>query len=494
MTITHNQKNAAAEQPNAECAVLSYDGYGGIYVQPTVVSIDDFLPARFTANVNCGGQIAVERQPESLGASAQRPCLGLEPVVSLELRRRGFHVDRRVRPVQDLGAVAGNGDTRPAVFVKNNPLGLIEFGASVDRNALLSDLVRLLPEARFAFATAGKARAKQLHDHFRKINIASTLASTKPPSDSDSRRIVVGTFSALASAEVECNKRAVFVVVNAPDAMHAGAAACLTQADFGCRLLGVVSTEKCLSAGERDRLATVFGFERLTIPAPGLELSSPVVVPWKYQGGGIANGAKPHEVILRLWRDHQRNRTIAKVARLIITGTDASVSDRLGSPPQLSDQVILLAGSVEQAARVGTLLADWPIRTAEAHLNELSGRPRRSLARGRTRWAAGRHWITTPQAADDIELPFDRGLTVVVWAGAGPGLPPLPAQWLTVPARSGRKLLIVDIEDRHHPTLRRWSRSRQRAYREAEWLRPGESIVNHRVESFLKRRREERNG
>ena len=73
----------------------------------------------------------------------------------------------------------------------------------------------------------------------------------------------------------------------------------------------------------------------------------------------------------------------------------------------------------------------------------------------------------------------------VIWAGAGPGLPPVPVDRLVVPPDRCRDLILVDFADRHHPQLRRWSRQRQVAYVENDWLLPGVDPVQSRIEHFL---------
>ncbi len=483
-------------KPSELTTSLAIDHHGQLVFDTEIVSIDDFLPLRFTTSQMAGGQVVIQRKSASdPKRPVLHPCLGFEQVINHELKCRGFAVARRGRAIREVGMIAENtrsGNRHVAQFVKNNALGLVEFAPNVDRTALLVELVQLLPEATFAFATVSKTRARHLYDQFRKKAIPATIVLSNRSPRRVPGRIVVGTFPALGHSDVDCNKRDVFVIVDAPDALHAAAEPCLTQADFNCRLFGLVSTVKRLSPGERDRLATIFGFERLTIPAPGVEEVLPVVVPWKYRGGAIPKDATPEQVVQELWRDGQRNRVIGKVAKQAISGDRTSTGSRFQL--SLCDQVILLAGSVKQAARFGTRLRDWPIRTAEAFFHELPRFLKRSIERGQSCWSTGNRWITTTQATGDIELQPGPGLTVVVWAGAGRSLPPLPASWLTIPVGSGRKLLLVDVEDRHHAVLRRWTQSRRRAYVDAEWLSPGVSVVNHRIEAFLNRRRRERNG
>jgi hypothetical protein len=51
-------------------------------------------------------------------------------------------------------------------------------------------------------------------------------------------------------------------------------------------------------------------------------------------------------------------------------------------------------------------------------------------------------------------------------------------------------LLLVVLDDRHQPQLRRWSRQRLDGYEERGWLAPGRYGLPVRVERFLESGRE----
>jgi hypothetical protein len=66
----------------------------------------------------------------------------------------------------------------------------------------------------------------------------------------------------------------------------------------------------------------------------------------------------------------------------------------------------------------------------------------------RGRWNTGTGGlIVTAEGAGQLEISRS-GLVVVIWASAGPHLPPLPASWRAVPAGDSRELLVIDFEDR----------------------------------------------
>jgi hypothetical protein len=75
---------------------------------------------------------------------------------------------------------------------------------------------------------------------------------------------------------------------------------------------------------------------------------------------------------------------------------------------------------------------------------------------------------------------------VLVRADGGVGLPALGSMELTEPnSEPVRLLLVVDVDDRHHPVLRRRSRSRREAYDRRGWFAPGVEPVQARVNEFL---------
>jgi hypothetical protein len=50
------------------------------------------------------------------------------------------------------------------------------------------------------------------------------------------------------------------------------------------------------------------------------------------------------------------------------------------------------------------------------------------------------------------------------------------------------RLLLIDLDDRHHPLLRRWSRQRRGLYAQRGWFAPGMDPFQARVQQFLANR------
>lgn len=455
---------------------VSTDWHGTVSLDPPVLPVHAYIPARTVPVRDEQGRVVLSRQkPSRQSPPPLEPCLGLERAVLRELEDRRYPVWRQQRVTRIPGDVAsGDGrDTRLADFVRSHSLGLVQIGAHVDRMALLADLVSLLPQTRFALATAGRQQARQLHTYLSRRCIASSWVQADRPPRQRPGRVVVGTFHALGHTEVECNKREVLVVVHAPDALHDAARLCLTQADFRCRLFGLLPGCR-LSDGEQDRLAVIFGFDRLEVPATGWERVVPRVMPWKYEGGGLSPRDRAGQVALALARGGCRNRLVARLASKLNAGNVSEVSWLTTS----CDQVIVLVETLAHARRLGTLLKGWPVLPHPGEKTQPS-------------WRSGERWIATTTAASNIDLPQHSGCTAVVWAGATAGPPTWPGSWEMAPLGTGRQVLLVDVQDHHHPLLRKWNLAREHAYEQAGWLAPGRDATTQRIEEFLARRRNE---
>jgi hypothetical protein len=175
-----------------------------------------------------------------------------------------------------------------------------------------------------------------------------------------------------------------------------------------------------------------------------------------------------------LTRDGCRNRLVARLASKLNAGNASEVSGLIPS----CDQVVVLVEAIAHAQRLGRFLNGWPVLP---HPGEAAERP----------WPTGERWVATTAAASNIDLPQHPGWTVVVWAGATAGPPTWPASWEMAPLGTGRQVLLVDVQDRHHPLLRKWNLAREHAYEQTGWLPPGRDATAQRVEEFLARRRNE---
>jgi hypothetical protein len=87
------------------------------------------------------------------------------------------------------------------------------------------------------------------------------------------------------------------------------------------------------------------------------------------------------------------------------------------------------------------------------------------------------------------QVPWDT-INVIVRADGGVGRLALPQAVVVRPAfrQDDGPLLVVDLDDRHYPQLRRHARQRHRAYLEEGWVPAGEDATRRRIVEFIKRR------
>ena len=197
-----------------------------------------------------------------------------------------------------------------------------------------------------------------------------------------------------------------------------------------------------------------------------------------------------HLLRLGYWKHHARNRRLARLANAIGTYdlawlaeyaprvADWLASRQLNHPPR----VAVVAHTVDHVVALAEHLRDWTVITDgdtanEPMLRRLQNRPRS--------WNLLGCLVTTTSGFDQVEI---GGLDVIVFAGGGAFLPPLPRHKLICPAGDPRRLLVVDADDHHQPQLCRWSRSRRIAYLDAGWCPVGADAQRVRVDAFFRRR------
>jgi len=345
------------------------------------------------------------------------------------------------------------------------------------------------PHCTFAVATASYDEARRLRKGLLQHGVQSTLVTTRFCPDAPGR-VVVGTYMSMCG--FESNKRDIFICANAAHALGAQAQFCFIQPFCRYRLFGFMADDRRLSNWERDWLIATFGLNELVIPAHGYTEIRPRVVWMPFQRNGAGNVGNALQVKRRLVRGgHLRNRVIARVARAIAAGDCTTLrSDSPSVTAALAgrrpDRTIVLVDAVDHAISIAARLPGWPIVVGK-HVDEkgLTERQRRLLDRGRGIWNPGQNMISTAAGTEAIDLLRCGGMTTVFWAGAGPALPPIPSAWRMARPGEARDILIVDVDERYHPTLAQWCRRRRRGYWDAEWLAPGAHVLRERIKRFL---------
>jgi hypothetical protein len=193
-----------------------------------------------------------------------------------------------------------------------------------------------------------------------------------------------------------------------------------------------------------------------------------------------------------IWANPVRNRRVARLAKALAAGDGPGLA---AEHPTIAawaagvdiSRVIVLVEGIEHALALADRLPGWGL-LAGPHVATagLSARHRHILE-GRIR--AGdvqpRRAIATLAglAATDVER-----TGVIVRADGGVGIPGALESGLAMPYPAGRPLLLVDLDDRHHPELRRRSRARRAAYLDRGWAVDGTAGPSSPLDVFLSTR------
>lgn len=413
---------------------------------------------RMSPQIQDDGTVAVVPVAESLLHSeltrANRGLAQVFPVVSLD-GGPVVAIPGSRPPLPEPSPVAARVtqqvSTHVLQFVRDQDLGIIGLGPNVSRSRIIGEIASAYPEQSIAvLATTRNAVKKTVHE-LRKGDVRTEqVRSDSCPSSA--ARVVVGTYEAMGHDMVELDKRDFILTLDAREALSERAQLALIASDLRGRLFGFVKLDEDFAPLENNHLAATFGFHQADVPIHGFQ---PVVVDVEWLKFRVQppSGNTPATIKRNgVWRSGLRNRLLAKYAKSAI----------------VDHRVVMLVDSIKHACRLGRHLADWPISIdADSNLDGLSTADHDVLLAGRSRWISGTNLIATATAFAAIRPhTFD----TVIWAGSGPGLPPIPTSHLICSSDARHQMTVVDIRDRHHPLLRRWSRMRREAYIDAGWF------------------------
>jgi hypothetical protein len=448
------------------------------------------------------GYRLVRRQELLLQPNPSGPNAGLMAAVVHLLRqsRRAYTVLPRSSPrpvaipAPDESPVRWRGpcDAQTLDFVRSHDRGLIRFDGrgAVDPAWLIAQIALAFPQANLAVLVGSAAAGFRLRQRIARWIRGVVTLTSRPDGRQTVGQVVIGTPGGLAHDAVEFNKREFVIVPRATDALHYWSRVALTTVSPRFRLFGLLADSQKLAPYERDQVRATFGFDEVSIPRHGF-VPRPVRFVFSPVNGGPRLPFDAGLLDLKrigIWRHPVRNRRVAQVADAISGASD----DRLwqyclpeaapiieGEPLH---EVVVLVENIEHALALAERLPDWPLVTGEEVVQVgLSSHQRRLLADRQAQPNGAGQRITTAAGLLTMDL---SDVDAIVWAGAGPGLPPVPAERL-ITRSDERGLLLVDFADRHHPSLRRWTRHRKAAYLDAGWLPPGLDPVVARVERFL---------
>jgi hypothetical protein len=479
-----------------------------LYVSPP--NIDLLRPVLQTSALFCRPDtLRVGRRREMLfeveshgGEPALRCWAGHTPVVRTVLSLAGVQVQVKGGLFHPpLPPPAPKTSSRPPTdravleFVQNHDRGLVRYGADqVSPSCLIAQMAKAWPGRHFTVAVSRKEVAYQLADELRTfgLNVVALTSGHHPLVDN---QVAVSTYTAMSSNVTEPEWQDVVIALDAAEATAKNSTWCLEHVQRA-RLYGFLDVRRRLSPYDVDLVRSLFGFEELVIPRHGHRVR-PVEVIWA-PGDGRAISAPKNELGLKrygVWRNDARNRQVSRLARALAAGCRDEVVRLLPSLPSnyvlpSPCRVLVLAENVEHASALLNKLPDWKV--AFGGLAHLEGLPAEQVTKLREQRldhndekVTPNNVIVTEAGLQNVNL-HPASCAVLVRADAGLGLPALPVDFLYESSdRPLTPLLVVDLDDRHHPALEQRSQRRQRAYGQAQWFSPARKAANTRVAAFL---------
>jgi hypothetical protein len=405
---------------------------------------------------------------------------GLEPVVRRLLRRAGYRtrVTRVRRPLgePDLDRVRRHGtpDLDVLALVGPHDRGVVRYdGRHVDPAWLAAQVALAFPRAPIAVIAARVNDVKRLAARLRRT-VPETCYGTCGSRLPRVSRVVVATPWALRAPVARLWLRQIILVVDPVAALGEHLTAIVEHAPRA-RVFGLLERDVCPAPSTRDRLVGLFGLREVIVPRHGHRPRLVAVVPSRVVGGPRLDPDLDTLTLKRdaVWSNPMRNRRVVRIAEALAgDGPGSRRADLAAVAAPLAGvaapRVAVLVEALEHALALAILLPGWPL---------LVGRDADATGLGSPRAAAlaTRRW-ERPDAPDRAIVTFDGlgrlplgDLDAVVRADGGAGVPAALADAMVMAREHPRPLVLVDLDDRHHPVLRRWGRRRRDAYAELGW-------------------------
>jgi hypothetical protein len=441
----------------------------------------------------------LESQIEPLLGGPRRPNTGLEPVVEYLAVQAGYRVEHRrgtgrPRPLSapDLARLPGSRakDVGWLDFLRTRRSGIVRYRQGrVELAWLVGQAGCAFPDARIAVVVVSRAKRERVFGQMRRY-IPGVVLVDNGPIPEEAGRIVISSFTDLAHPDIEFEKFDLVIVPDAREALTRQGQLALATVDAKFRLFGLLPIDCKLSPSDEDWIAATFGLGELVIPKHGHEQRAMMVAFAKIAGGPQLPVTLDDRTLARkgIWRSPVRNRRIARVAVALQKQdyrwlTEQAPEVARGLEHGSGQRIAVLVDTIEHALALAPALPEWPIITAaDVYQHGLDRAQRRLLAERRPTWSTGRFGIVTAEALATLESGI---LDVILWAGGGRHLPPIPESQLVGKTGQVTPLLVVDLNDRQHPALRRWTRWRREAYTAAGWYPVGMAPILAKVKRFL---------
>jgi hypothetical protein len=446
----------------------------------------------------------VTRRLDSLLSPAdgmRRPKAGLLPVIEHLAAIEGRRLDvYRVGecPTELPEAVYDPRIIDPGLIdIVRGARGVIRIGPSVRPIQVVAQIAAAYPTCRIVVMSDRTAQLARAYQALRQW-LPDRHVLDHVPEDDEGAWIACSTFFDAAGGDLE--KCHLLLLLDGTQAAHQRAEATLATMDARFHLFGLLRADRRLSPTEQDVMMATFGPQVLDLPAHGQEFAS-VSVTWLSIAAPVISADLETVDLYRAgYVNHPvRNRRLARLARALANRDEQHLRRHRHIVRWLADQpdrplyVTVLVQSVEHAIALARDLPGWSIVAgAEPHgpvdtsgLRAWQRRlldERRLLAEPRIAWGSDTsRQIVTAAAAPRRLTSAD----VVIWAGGGRGMAPIPPSWLRRPAGMSHRLLIVDCIDRHHARLAAWSQERHLQYVEAEMYDVGVDPFLGRMIWFL---------
>ena len=431
----------------------------------------------------------------SRGASRRCDLIraGLEPLVGEWLERNGYEVERIGRQLPELPEpvfTSTDGHVDPAVLVyfMERDRGLIRLGPDVS-------LARMLRAVAVAWPGMGVVVAGTRVDQLYRLRKAigfprghCTVHHGRSDRAVRAGPLALATYSILGSGGIDLRDCQLLILLDPLEMLSSKWNKDILRMAGHARLFGFVACRDEFNLLENDRLLGLFGSGAIEVPRHGRIMRPRQVLTMRVEGGPqFAKDLSLIDLLQRsVWRHPVRNRRLVRLVQGLANGDRQAVGALLGENDDLPDQgkIVVLASSLDHAAHLARLLPGWRLDLGQPL--DRTGLSAAKLAivssHSQRRPRDDRRLIVTPGGLDRVQW-----LDVLVRADTGIGVPTM--KWADArqgSLRARTAATVIDVDDRHHPLLRRLSAQRRQAYLEAGWRLP--QIYLTELDQFLAQR------
>jgi retron-type reverse transcriptase len=455
------------------------------FVWPSVKVLEHMFHATTHMAVDDAGHgVKIVRQPfplawtdELYGDEITVAYAGLESRFKAILEAAGYEVrlmGARPRPLpRPQKPKSGGFDPDDALlkFVRDQDRGLIRYDpAQVRVERLIAQVAEAYPKFRILVVASRQNDVLYLHRQIRLRELPAGRAYYNRETPS-THRIAVVTYSCVGKGLADAANRDIVFYVNPSEAF--GKWGRLSLAAIGpARLFGFMAEGFKPRCPVNDLIDAVFGPESVYVPRHG-RIARPVEVFFVASplSGKFVQGVRDLDLRRRLiWHNPARNRRIAQVADACRSGDHDKLdrlSQGLGNVARRREDgyVAVLVENVEHGLELRRHLPGWPVVTDGQVTTTGFSRSDRARIESVESGNGLPHSAIITMSAMPQATHFD----TIIRADAGLDLPALGGSHLLSDYDADNELLLIDLDDRRHPAVGKWTRSRKAAYTVSGW-------------------------